>query len=281
MLRNNSKVRGAIKKFSRKRRKQNVQFIGLKGYTHRQRTKIINDVLVPKIRKELGKNLIAIAADGSYARNEDTDFSDIELMIFVKDSKKLPRGFGKILDGILIDGLFTIEDDYYKNTLEPNEWWFISGSDTLKPITNPHFIKKVQKYKVKNLSAKCLKHSKNLLIEIQESFGKLFNVIKKKNRDNLFPVLADAVMQVLKLMTFINETPYKTLGSFITQARKFKLKPEGFNEFIDIIVDGSYRDLEKLEQRATQLLVGIEDHFKKKFGENIYDSDLSTITKKK
>lgn len=263
-----------------KEKLRKCQFIGLKKYTHAQRTKIINDIIVPRIKKELGKNLIAIAACGSYARGEDTQFSDIELVIFVKEREKLPWGFGKIIDGILVEGAFCTEDDYYKTTIEPNKEWFISGSDKLKVITNPGYIKKLQKYRVNNLSIKCFRCARDVLFEIQESFGKLFTAIRKENSENIFPLLADAVMHVLKLMAFINKTPYKTLSTFITQAREFKVKPRGFDEFIQIIVDGSYTDLDKLEQSANILFAGIEDYFKKKIGENIYDSDLSIIVKR-
>lgn len=264
-----------------KNKSQKLTFIGLREYNHTQRTKIINELIVPRIKKELGKNLIAIAASGSYARDEDTRFSDVELVIFVKEKKNLPWGFGKIINGILVEGAFCTEDDYYKTTIEPNEEWYISGSDKLKAITNPGYISKVQKYRVKNLSTKCFRCAKDVLFVVQESFGKLFTAIEKRNSENLFPVLADAVIQVLKLMAFINKTPYKTLSTFITQARAFRVKPRGFDEFVNIIVDGSYTDLKKLKRSATLLFAGIEDYFQKKVGQNIYDSDLSTIIKKK
>lgn len=259
----------------------NFEFIGLKKHTHAQRTEITDKMIVPILKRKLGKNLIAIAADGSYARNEDSDFSDIELMIFVKDKKNLPQGFGRIVDGILIEGLCVTEDEYYWNTLDVNEEWYISGSDRLTAITNKVFIKRVQKYKVKNISAKCFEHAKNMLFEIQESFGKLFTTIKMENRENLFPVLADVVMQVLKLMAFINNTPYKTLHSFITQVRSFKIKPKGFDEFIDMIMNAHYLNFEMLKERSTKLFAEIEEFFKNKMGRDIYDSDLSTITEKK
>ena len=59
--------------------------------------------VVPMLRRELGKNLGAIAVDGSYARREDKGFSDLELMIFVRESAKIPRGFSKTYDGLLIE----------------------------------------------------------------------------------------------------------------------------------------------------------------------------------
>ena len=262
------------------RSQQKFSFIGLRKHTHEQRTFIIKKRIVPLLKRELGENLAAIAADGSYARNEDTGFSDIEMMIFVKEKKNLPHGFARIINGILVEGLFVTEEEYCKNTIEPNENWYISGSDVLLPIINRPFIDKIKQYKVTNSSKKCFSCAKDLLFDIQESFGKLFTVIDEQNKENIFPVIADVVMQTLKLIAFINEKPYKTLSSFIAQAREFKIQPGGFDEFIQIIVDGLYCDFSILEECAKTLFAGIEAFFMRKMGRNIYNSELSTIAKK-
>ena len=149
------------KAYVKSRGSKKHRFIGLKKHTHAERTTILRKKVVPILKEKLGNNLIAIAADGSYARTEDTDFSDIELMIFVKTRKNLPYGFGRIVNGMLVEGLFMTEEEYYKTTIEPNENWFLSGSDKLKAITNPAFIRKVGKYKVKRLSEKCFECAKD------------------------------------------------------------------------------------------------------------------------
>lgn len=256
-------------------------FIGLKRCSHAQRTRIIKQRIIPILKKELGNNLIAIAADGSYARNQDTHFSDIELMIFVKEKKKLPFGFSRIINGVLAEGIYLTEKEYYKSTIEPNECWFVSGSDTLKPIINRHFINKVSAYEVKDLENKCMKYAKHMSPEIQEAFAKVFTAIEKNNRENIFVLLSDCVMSVLKLMSFINRTPYTTLATFISQAKRFKIKPHGFDQFVDIVVKGKYIDLAILDKHATVLFQGIEDILKREIGANIYNDDLATITKKR
>jgi len=256
------------------------EFIGLKKHTHAQRTAIINDVM-PQLRTELGDNLIAIAADGSFARSDDTEYSDIELMVFVKDTTHLPRGIGKVREGVLIDITFITEDEYYEHVLEPNPDWFLSGSDMLLPLFNTHFIKKVQRYRVQGLAQKCFDCARSQLFEIQESFGKLLTAIHKKNKENIVLVLADATMQTLKLLAFMNAKPYTTLGSFITQARSFSVKPDGFDEFINLVVDARFLDLECLDAHARNLFAGIERYFYEKIGENMYDGDLTQLIKKK
>ncbi len=257
------------------------EFVGLKKHTHDDRTKIIKECIVPVLTQALGDNLIAIAADGSYARNEDAEYSDLEFMIFVKDKMNLPFGFSRIIDGMLIEGIYITGDEYYRTVIEPNPEWFISGSDTLYAITNPQYIEKITCYTVSNLMEKCRACVIEMLPEMQESFAKLFTAIDRKNIENIFPILFYVLHGVLKLMAFINQTPYKTLGSFITQSRMFKNKPTGFDDFLDIVVDGTYRDLPLLRQRSAVLYTGIETYLEKLEQAPLYDSELSTITKKR
>jgi hypothetical protein len=259
------------------KRKKKRRFIGLKKHTRAQRRKLLKDFVVPMLQRELGSNLIAIAADGSYARHEDTGFSDLELMVFVKNNTEMPHGFQKIYAGTLVEGLFITEDQYHAQIHEPNREWFIAGSDTLLPVTNPRFIRRVQQYRVKNLAQKCNQLARDLLYEIQESFGKLFNAIDHDNRDNLFPILSETVMNTLKLLAFVNRKPYTSMNSFITEAKRFKKKPNGFDDFIRLVSEGKYQDLAVLERCATEVFAGIEDLLALSCQGNLYDDDLSTI----
>ena len=254
--------------------------IGLKKHTHAQRTRLLRNTIVPMLREELGKNLVAIAADGSYARHEDNGYSDLELMIFVKDNSKLPRGFSKIHDGMLIEGLFVTAEEYHKMIHEPNKEWYIAGSDKLLSITNHTVIRQLKNYRVKYLAKKCDRIAFDMLNEAQESFGKLLNCIERKNRENLFPMLSDAVMCVLKLLAYINRRPYKSLNSIMTEAKTLKRKPEGLDEFLNLVRHGKYHNLAALRKRTRQLYLGIEDYFIKKYRGNIYDGDQSIINTK-
>jgi hypothetical protein len=259
---------------------QQNKIIGLKKYTHMERAELLRTVIVPMLRKELGKNLIAIAADGSYARNEDSDYSDLELMIFVRDNSTLPRGFSKISDGMLIEGFFLTEKEYHTMIHEPNEEWYIAGSDRLLPLMNHAFIHRLKKYRAKRLAQKCDMIAHDMLSQVQESFGKLFNTIEQDNRENLFPILSDALMCVLKQLAYINRRPYKSLNSIMTEAKTFKQRPRGFDEFLNLVTKGEYHNLAVLKKCAQQLFLGIEDFFMKKYSSKIYDDDLSSIGEK-
>lgn len=79
--------------------REDFGFIGLKRHTHEGRQKVIEQIL-PTIEKLLGDNLLAVAAQASYARKEDTDFSDLELVIFVREKiEGMRRGFSRKMTG--------------------------------------------------------------------------------------------------------------------------------------------------------------------------------------
>ncbi|UCD05716.1 MAG: hypothetical protein JSV98_00300 [candidate division WOR-3 bacterium] len=256
-------------------------FTGLKKHSHTQRLRILKKLVIPALRRELGTNMIAVAVDGSVARHEDTAYSDLELMIFVKNKRRLPHGFSRVHDGLLIEGLFITEKDYYKMILEPNPQWYLAGSDILLPVLNKKFLKKLTDYRVRNKNKKCESLARGSLHEVQEAFGKLFTAIDKKNRENLFVILSDVVLSVLKMLSFINGKPYTSSGRFITEAKKFKKKPAGFDEFIKLVSTARYHDWRDLEKHAIKLFKGIEDYFRVKYEDAMYDSDLRIIYRKK
>ncbi|MDH4210677.1 MAG: hypothetical protein OEV79_04445, partial [candidate division WOR-3 bacterium] len=236
--------------------------------------------VIPTLRRELGDNLVAIAADGSFARNEDTGYSDLELMIFVREKGKLPHGFSKVYDGMLVEGLFVTKREYHNMIHEPNALWFIAGSDVLLPLMNKTFVQRLERYRVRNRASKCAAIAQESIYEVQEAFGKLFNAIDSRNRENLFVVLSDVVVSVLKLLAFINQKPYTSSKKFITEAKKFRKKLEGFDEFIELVTGGGFPDWISLDRSAAQLFKGIENYFKVTYAGKIYDDDLSCVYRK-
>ncbi len=262
------------------RKSKQRDFIGLKKHTHAQRLRVLKKIVVPTLRRELGANLVAIAADGSVARNDDTAYSDLECMIFVRDKRNLPHGFSKIYDGMLVEGLFITEKDYYQMIMEPNAQWYLSGSDMLMPVLNKKFLQKLTRYRVKNKNNKCAALARGSLHEVQEAFGKLFAAIDSRNHENLFVILSDVVLSVVRMLAFINQKPYTSSRQFITEAKNFQKKPRGFDEFFELITRAKYLDWPQLTKRAEELFKGIEDYFEVEYDGAIYDSDLSTIYRK-
>lgn len=248
---------------------------GLKKYTHREREQIVEEI-VPLVRKKFGENLVALAAQGSFARGEDFGYSDLELIAFVAEmpEDKDWDGFGKIRDGLLVELIWMTADDYLKNTLEVTKNWFIAGSDKLLPIINGQFIEKLNDYRAENLREKCLAQAKHHWNEVQESTGKTLNAIASENWEGLPLLFSDMLVHMLIVLSLLNQTPYITFAKFISQAKLFQIKPAGFNGLIDILAQGNLQDLKRTERIIEQVFSEFEAIFDDLQIE-LYDSDIS------
>jgi len=114
---------------------------GIRSHTHADRQQAIEE-LIPLIRQKFGANLIALAASASFARGEDTDFSDLELTAFVHALPDGARrgGMSRIRDGMLVELVWPTREAYLPSTRDVSRQWYIAGSDTLLPLINPAFI---------------------------------------------------------------------------------------------------------------------------------------------
>ena len=247
---------------------------GLKKHSHEDREKVIEE-MVPLIRRKFGKNLIALAAQASYARNEDFYYSDLELIAFVE---KMPRGkkvggMGKIRDGLMVELVWMTKETYIEETLEVTENWYIAGSDKLLPIINKRFIENLSKYRPRNLEEKCLNHAASHWYEVQESTAKVLNAISKRNKIGISLLVFDMYLHMLKVLSFLNQTPYKTFSEFISQSKKFETKPGHFDELTRIIIDGEYQGLPNLKQAVVNVFTEFEGIFEE-LGFDLYDHDV-------
>jgi len=247
---------------------------GLKRYSHDDRQRVIEE-MIPLIRKKFGDELVALAACASFARSEDTDYSDLEMVAFVKS---MPEGrwwdgVGKIRDGMLVELVWTTREGYLQNVREVTGDWYIAGSDTLLPIINEEFIGELNGYRVADLREKCLKRAALHWHEVQEATAKVLNAILADNREGL-PLLAfDMLRHMLIVLSFLNQTPYVTFSRFVSQAKSFDLKPADFETLNDALAQGVSRDLPSLQAAVTNVFTQFEKIFEE-LGVELYDDDV-------
>jgi len=205
----------------------------LERYTHEDRQKII-DRLTPVVQAEFGDNFLAFASIASFARNEDTHYSDLELVVFVKqlDEPNRTFGIGKIIDGMLVELYCYTPEGYLANVRDVGKNWIISGSDQLSAIVNPKLIEVLNKYTVADVDRKCLEEAVSHWPEVQESTGKVLNAISNDNREGLLLLSADMIERMLEVLSFLNAVPFVTFGRFIAQAQKFSTKPKNWDQLV-------------------------------------------------
>jgi hypothetical protein len=247
---------------------------GLKKRSHQDREKVIRE-LVPLLEKKFGDNLIALAADASYARGEDFDYSDLELFAFLKEMPegKTLEGMSRIRDGMLVELVWTTREWYLAKVKEVTEEWYIAGSDTLLPVINGEFVAELNRYKVDSLKEKCLKEAVRFWPKVQESTAKVLNAVIQENRDGLPMLLFYLLEHMLAELSFLNQTPYVTMSKFIAQVRSFPVKPPRFDELLDLVVSGGYTDLPLLKELAEDVFEGFEAIFDK-LGCELYHASI-------
>lgn len=234
----------------------------IKKHTHEDRTKVIAE-MVPMIKKKFGDNLAAFAVCCSYARNEDTHYSDLELIAFVRTMPEgVPRGgLARLYDGMLIELEWMTRETYLKTVRDVNEQWYLSGSDRLVAIINEEFIAELNAYRPPDLKQKCLNQAAGVFAEYQEAVSKVLNAVEQDNHEGMPVLFFEMIMQILRLLSFLNQEPYVTASRMILQAGNFRIKPESMTGMLDMAVDGNYQDFVVLENITTTVFGEFESIF--------------------
>ncbi len=248
---------------------------GLKAHTHAERAAILSQ-LIPLWQQKFGENLLGIGACASYARGEDIAYSDLELELFVKE---LPAGedayFQRVVDGLLIEVIYHTPGEFLGDRTGIAPHWHISASDRLLPVYNAPAIEKImqQVQAAQHSEADFLRVAAAERYELQETFGKVLNAIEQNNLEGISLVVMDATMRVLQILALINRQPFVTFARYIAQARQFPIKPERFDDLLDILVQGTYRDLPHLGEVTLAVFAGMEQIFEAR-GIHLYDDPL-------
>jgi len=231
----------------------------IKAHSHTDREKVIK-LIAPYIERKFGSNLIALAACCSFARNDDSDYSDLELTAFVKKmpDNKPQDGVAKIYDGMLIELIWMTKETYIKTVLDVNEHWHYSGSDRLVPIINEEFIHEISAYQPKDLKENCLDQVIGSFTEVQETVSKVLTAISRSNHQGMPLLFFEMLNQYLKILSFLNQTPFTTAAKMIAQGRKFPIQLASFGKLLDMAEAGEYQDFVVLKRITVALFEELE-----------------------
>jgi len=225
---------------------------GIKKFTHEEREKVLNE-MVPFIKQKFGKNLLAIAARGSFARKTEGPYSDLELFSFLK---KMPPGQKKLLyakmhkirDGLSVELIWITEKTYINEVKEVTGSWFGVGSEKLLAVYNKGIIDKLRKYKIKDIKSKTMNQAFALWPSIFFSSSMVLDITDKKDHEKIALALYHMFENMLNFLAFINQTPYTSSSKKILESRKFKIKPKDFSKLTTIIVNGNFRKYSEIKK---------------------------------
>lgn len=249
---------------------------GIRAHSREERMAVV-DQLIPLWKKKFGDNLLGIAIGASVARGEDQAYSDLELDIFLheKPEKREEQYLQRVVDGMLIEAIYHTPEEFLREREIIPSHWYLSASDRWKVVYGQEFFEDLLK------KMKGIQHSKEDILaaasrnryELQESFGKVLNAVEMKNHEGISLLLMDAVLHLLQILSFVNQQPFTTFSQFISEAREFQIKPERFDDLLDLLVNGTYQELEELKEICIVVFGGLEDIFRQ-YGIELYGDVL-------
>jgi len=255
---------------------------GIKPHTHAERERVVAEIL-PLIKKKFGTNLLGIAAQGSFARGDDGPYADLELIAFLARMPRGPRvlphiqGFGKIVDGMLVELVWTTAEGYVKDVKDLTPYWWIAGSDRLLPLYGRRYIARLNRTRSRVTDAACLKAVVSSWHEVQEETAKALGAIAARNRDALPLLAASMLNRYLITLALLNRRPYTTAAKMVKEARTFPVKPPAFGRLVRLI-NGGCRDLPALKRAIEATFAGFERILESR-GATLYDDHLDLSTK--
>ena len=213
--------------------------------------------------RQLGENLLGLATQGSYARNSDSDYSDLELVAFLRTVSKTTNWVSpvQILDGLFIDIIWTTKDEYIARVKEVTPEWYLAGSDHLDALINQPLIDEVNGYEPQHLRTKCRSEALRHWPETQEATGKVLSAIQRGDAANMGPLLFAMLRHVLIELSFLNERPYESASRMLTEAEDLPKRPRGFDDVARIAKEGNYTNLERTRQAVEAMFEGLEELF--------------------
>lgn len=249
---------------------------GLRPHTHEERQQVALQLLEGWRRTFAGR-LVAVASTASFARGSDRLYSDLELVVFLRD---LPgpdddQYLQRVVGGLLIEAEYVTEASYLERyEVLPHDWYF-SGSAPLHPLYNAPVIDCVRAARdaiVYPEEAYLLRAAERFL-DVQESFGKVLSAVSVRDRSAVPLLVADAVTQALITLSFLNRRPFTTLATFVPEGRAFTEKPSGFDDLLDIVEEGCFDELDQIGEVIQRVFVGFEEMFDTR-GHVLYDKSL-------
>lgn len=237
----------------------------LKPHTRAER-EAVAAALIPLWRRKFGDGLLAVAATGSFARGDDRAYSDLELVVFVREPPTPGEDpyLQRIVDGMLVEAEYLTEEAYVARYATLSADWYLSGGAPLLPLHNGPFVERIARRvaEIRYPREQFLRRAARRFIEVQEASAKVLGAIDAGDRTAIPLTLFDAVMHVLVTLSFLNQRPFTTFARFIDEGREMPRTPARLGELLDVVVDGRYQDLPHLRDVILDVVDGLERQFR-------------------
>ena len=245
---------------------------GLKKHSHQERARLVA-ALVPLIKRHAGKDLLALAATGSFARGTDGVYSDIELAAFVRRSPDEDRRYlNFIFDGMGIDLWFLTRGEYidiHKGKVRHD--WPYAASSILTPLLNEPYISALSEVTCNVTSGACRAVLRTFWPKVHEATTKLLTAVERGDVDPIVFLYGQMAEKMCAALSLLNAKPFTTRAAIFAEARAFGRLPEGF----DLLVLSPDQPIDPTELARRAILVfGEIEQLIYSIGINPYEREL-------
>ncbi len=122
-------------------------------------------------------------------------------------------------------------------------------------------IEKPDSFGVKDLETK-LEQAAAVWDKVQEATTKVLNAVEAKNISGMAIVLNDMFFQYLKVLSCVNGKPLG-FSQTIDDARSLEYQPQGFSNLINVVENGEYKNLSKIERTVVNIFTELEGDLEK------------------
>jgi hypothetical protein len=206
----------------------------LKEHSHKERQQIA-ETLLPLIQRHVGDQLVALAVTGSFARNTDAAYSDIELIAFVKERPEPGRhAVVFIYDGMLVDIWILTRKDYVAHHKGGDrKHWPHAATSTLTPLLNAAFIQELSAIPSPISLQDRVAALKDLWPEVQEASGKLLTAIDRTDTLPIPFLYWTMVEKLCVALSYVNARPFTTRAAIFAETMSFDRLPASFRAVLE------------------------------------------------
>lgn len=191
--------------------------------------------IAERILGEYGEQILGIAAYGSLAKGEDTQFSDLELWIATSGDMPSREVLG-IYKGISVELYYGPADEFIEDARQVSPYWPVRADmrrSYLVLYERDDFFERVRKAASELKDEDFIAAAKLLLLRTRELEGKLRSA---RSRDDAYGVLAVARQMVFNfalLIGLVNRSYYPSQRGMYQLSKEMPLKPTRYPELLD------------------------------------------------
>jgi predicted nucleotidyltransferase len=216
--------------------------------------------LAKKIVRKHGKDIYGIVIYGSVAKNEDRQYSDLEMYVVTRRKFKV-RAVKYVYRGMNIEVSYIPERKMLRNAKSITPNWPIEADfyrSYLILYEKNKWFEKLRKAVASQKSNDFKKAMKKYLIWFYEMMGKIKNAYKH-NDNYIFLWLASFLgWESAIFLGLVNRRYYKSERNIFESVRNFPILPKGYQRLLETVCHFTVKDRKKIYQAALKLFAELK-----------------------